>query len=483
MHKTIKNTSIYLSQILISGVILIISTPIIAYQLAPEVFGVFVLVQVYIGVGVGIANFGLIVGYERNFFVYENNAKQSAQLLYSVISFVSFNLLLILIPLIIWQSELVLLISENAKPELLSIIFIGSAFNALAQYHLTYLKNRGLARSFVFFMLLQAISNFLLIISLLFLTSLGVLSLAYAWLISNTLLMLGLFVNYYKKLPPSINFNLLKIMLKISLPLTPKVFLGVLNTQFDKIMLGLIGSTSLVGIYQIGQTLALTTFQFTTGLGRVFQPELYRKLFANRHLDNKLEINNYMLPFFFISTLFALGLALFSKEIIIILFPISYLGAVNVITILSVYYALSFFGKITGNQLIYAKKTIISMFLTPIGIIINVALNIPFITYWGIVGAAVATTITGIIMTIIGFILAQKYAHITWQWHKINILHSLFLLGASWALIDYNNVTDISYIWAILIKFCLLGLYIIVGFKLNIISKTMLYSLKKTNNA
>ena len=70
--------------------------------------------------------------------------------------------------------------------------------------------------------------------------------------------------------------------------------------ELDKILLGFIGSSGLVGVYHMGQTFAMTIFQFMTGLDRVFQPEVYRKLFSNKHINESHEINNYILPFFYI---------------------------------------------------------------------------------------------------------------------------------------------------------------------------------------
>lgn len=66
-----------------------------------------------------------------------------------------------------------------------------------------------------------------------------------------------------------------------------------------------------------------------------------------------------------------------------VIFPEEYTGAEIVIIILSIYYVSLFFGKITGNQLIYAQKMYMSSELILVGIVFNVALNIPFIMKWG----------------------------------------------------------------------------------------------------
>ena len=245
-----------------------------------------------------------------------------------------------------------------------------------------------------------------------------------------------------------------------------------ISTKFDKIMLGLISSTGAVGVYNIGQTLALTIFQFMTGLGRVFQPQVYRKLF-NKEFD---KLSEYILPFFYLSIFVALIVALFSKELILAFFPIEYLNAVYVVIVLSIYYISLFFGKITGPQLIFAKKTYIVPLLTLAGVFVNVALNVPFIIEWGIVGAAWATTITGVLMTGVGYFIAQRYVRISWHVRKFLLLYGFFLLGVVFALVDYGKLISWEGVIIVLIKFSLVSLYIYLGFRLAIINRNMVRS-------
>ena len=281
-----------------------------------------------------------------------------------------------------------------------------------------------------------------------------------------------------KRLPPIFNKAMLKDMLKISLPLTPRVFFGLLSTQFDKIMLGLIGSTEWVGIYSVGQKFSSTIFQFMNGLGRVFQPELYRKLFSNKHQSKTDEISNFIMPYFYLSIFIALLVAIFAKEFMSIFLAKEYFDASIITSILSVYYASFFFGKIVGNQLIYAKKTFTITFLTLAGIILNVGLNIPFIINWGIYGAAWATTISSILITCISYVVAQRYVKIIWQWRTIWLIYSVLIFGVVFTLIDYSEVTKISSYMSIIVKFIFIFIYIALGFKVNILTKARMQGLK-----
>jgi O-antigen/teichoic acid export membrane protein len=469
MHSTIKNSIFYLSQIAISGVLMLVLMPIISQYLMPDELGQFVLAQVYAGIAVGIANFGMLLGYERNFFEFEKSKKDSARLISSAIIFVVFNLAILLSAVYLFQLEISnLILSKNTHSDLLLIVLVGAMFLSLSQYYLTFLKNSGLAKSYAKYVIGNSVIYFSLAVVFMVQLNLGVMSLAYAWIASNLILFALLFLVLRRELPIGFDKGMLKAMLKISLPLTPRILFGFMNTQLDKILLGLIGSSGLVGIYYMGQTFAATIFQFMTGLDRVFQPELYRKLFADKHINNSYEINNYILPFFYISIFAALIVVLFSKEFVLLFFSSEYQKSAPIITILSIYYASLFFGKVTGNQLIYAKKTHLTSLLTLLGIAINFGLNILFIINWGVLGAAWATTISGIVMTIVSFYFAQKHAKITWQWKSIFTIYSLFLAVTAFTMIGYSFSMDLYKI--LMMKFLIVFFYIIIGFMLKIIS-------------
>ncbi len=469
MSKSIKNSSLYLFQIGVSGVLMLVLMPIISKYLLPNALGMFVLAQIYTSIIVGIANLGMLAGYERNFFIFEKSSGESAKLISSAVLFVAFNLLVLLALVYLFQLEISSLIFTSEIPSnLLLVVLIGASTSSLSQYYLTFLKNSSMAQSYIKYMIVNSIIYFMVAMLLMTSADLGSMSLAYAWASSNTVLLVSLFFTLKKGLPVGFDMRMFKQMLKISLPLTPRVFFGFLNTQFDKILLGMIGSSSLVGVYHVGQTFALTIFQFMTGLGRVFQPEIYRKLFAKAHINDANEISRYLLPFFYISIFMALLVVMFSREFVSIFLSNEYQDATLIIIILSIYYVSMFFGKVTGAQLIYAKKTHITTLLMFLGIAINIGLNIPFIINWGIVGAAWATTISGVIMTIVGYVVAQRYVKITWKWSSIVAIYGLFLMAVIFSIVDYNSTMQL-YI-SLISKFIVILAYVIVGYMADIIS-------------
>jgi len=393
------------------------------------------------------------------FLFLKNQAEDSVKLRSSAVAFVIFNLSILLTVVYLFQSEISSLIFPTSTPDnLLFFVLIGAAASSLSQYYLTFLKNSGLAKNYIKYMITSSVINFIVAIGLVTQSNFGPMSLAYAWIISNSILFILLFLMLGRKLSVGFDLGMLKDMLKISLPLTPRVFFGFMNTQLDKILLGFIGSSGLVGVYHMGQTFAMTIFQFMTGLDRVFQPEVYRKLFSNQHIKEPHEINNYILPFFSISIFMALIVAIFSREFVSLFLSNEYQKATPVIIILSIYYASIFFQKITGIQLIYAKKTHITTLLMLVGITINVLLNIPFIMIWGIVGAAWATTISGVIMTIVSYLTAQRHVRILWQWKPVFSIYGIFLVATIFSIIDYSFPLNLQV--SLMIKVLIIFIYI-----------------------
>jgi len=469
MNKILKNSSIFSLQIGISGLLILILLSIFTNYITASDFGIFVLAQVYSSIAVGIANFGMLTGYERNFFIFEKSILDTSRLISAALIFSGFNMIILLLLLYLFQLEISGLIFSIKVPDnILFIIFIGASSQSLSQYFLTFLKNTGMALSYIKFAISNSIIYFSVAIFLMNKLDLGLMALVYGWSASNVILIISLFLTFRKKLTLYFDVRMFKDMFKIAFPLTPRVFFGLIASQIDKILLDIIGSTALVGLYHIGQTFSSTIFQFMTGLGKVFQPEIYRKLFAEKHINNPQDISNFILPFLYVSIFVALVVTMFSKEFMNAFISSEYFGAIPVIVILSLYYAIIFFGKITGIQMIYAKKTHISTLLMFIGIGINIGLNIPFIMEWGILGAAWATTISGFIITYIGFYVAQKYVKLIWLWRSIFLLYSVFIFGAVFALLDYSGLLTMSSFVLIMVKFVIIMIYLILGYKIKI---------------
>ncbi len=87
----IRHSLIYLLPVGLGSLLPIITIPIFTRILSPDDYGVLALAMIYAIIMSGLANFGMTIAFERNYFQYRDTPKKLAQLLYSSLVFVLTN--------------------------------------------------------------------------------------------------------------------------------------------------------------------------------------------------------------------------------------------------------------------------------------------------------------------------------------------------------------------------------------------------------
>jgi len=468
-EQQIKNSFIYLLPIITGSILPFVSLSIFTRILTREDYGVLALAQVYALFVSGLANFGMTAAYDRNYFQYRSNPLETAKLLYSILLFVTLNFLFLAALTFVFRGTLSKLIVGSAEHgNILFWAFCNQFFVGVNYYYLTYFKNSETAKDFAIYTIAVSITNLIISVFLVAYLRIGVIGLVYGQLCSGLIIFSVLSYKFLTTLLPSFSKSILIESLKISYPLTPRIFLGVISTQFDKFMIGLLATVGGVGIYSIGQRVSNAIFIFMTAIQNVFSPQVYKKMFDLQEKGGE-EIGRYLTPFAYVCISVALLASLFSEEIISILTPPSYHGAIDIVIILSMFYGFLFFGKLNGNQLIFTKKTHIISLLTLASICLNVGFNIPFIMKWGAIGAAWGTLLAGLISGSISFAVSQRYYEIKWEYENLAWIYSIFFCAA-FTVITMRYYT-VLYPWRLSAKVIFLLLYVFLGVRLNIISR------------
>ena len=395
-EQQIKNSIIYLAPIILSSLIPIISLPIFTRILTKEDFGVFALAQIYAIFVSGIANFGLINIYNRNFFQYREK-KESSELLYSTLIFVVTAFSIFAFLTYAFKSPISKLIIGSSKHSaLLFWTYCSFGIMSLKTYYLNYFKNSENAKNFAWYTISESVLSLVFSLFMVVYLRVGIIGLVWGQLIGGCVILFILVFKFLRFLPVCFNWSILKYSLKLSYPLTPRVFFGVISTQFDKYMIGLIATVGGVGVYSIGQRVSYIIFSYMTALYNVFSPQVYKRMFDSGDKGGE-SIGKYLTPFCYASIALALMVPLFSEEVICLLTPeaLSW-SAIDIVIILSMYYgSLGFLA--CSHSLFLLKRLMLSTLLFLGRIILNVILNIPFIMKWGVTGAAWATLLAGLI--------------------------------------------------------------------------------------
>ncbi len=460
----IKNISYFLLPSLVGAVVPIVTLPIFSRKISVKEYGVYALCIAFGSFISGLANMGLTTGYEREYFEQKSKEKHG-ELLFSVVITVTIACFILgLLTFFLNQNISQSLTGDNKYGISFLLGHFAVSLSSIKMYFLVYLKNIGNAKSYAWFSIDEVIVNMLIGIVLVQYFDFGINGILLGQLIGAFIVTVLLIIRFSKILPLAFNIKLIKECLKISLPLTPRIFFGVIGTQFDKYLISLLGNLGGVGIYNLGQKISYVVFNYMTALQNVYSPGVYKMMFEKGNdLEGKIG-KHLTLPFFF-SALGGLFIALFSVEILHVLTPPSYHGASSIISILSLMYVFYFFGK--QPQLIYAKKTGIISYLTIITIFVNIIVNIPLIKIAGEQGAAIGSLLTALLTGIFGLWISQKYFHIFWEWKKI--LYCLIQLTIFISCSIIMKELGFPFFYSIFIKIFFICFYVYSGFLLEIL--------------
>lgn len=466
-EKQIKNILIYFSPKIITGFLPIITLPIFTRILTKDEYGTYAMAEIYAIFLSGIVNFGLTAGYERNFFQY-NDKKKSSELLYSILAFVLAVFGVAVALTYVFRVPIAnAFIGSAANGTLLFWVFFATVAMSLKQYFLIYFKNTENAKDFAVYTLYESLLNVGLALYFVVYLKSGIIGLAWGQCCASTVVLSFLIVRFLRIMPLCFNWGVLKDALKISLPLTPRIFMGVISTQLNKYVLNLLNTLGGVGIFSVAQRIANVTFIFMTSIQNVFNPHVYKRMFSS-DLSAGRQIGEYLTPFAYFSIFICMLVSLFSEEIVRLLTGPSFHSAAPIITILSMYYGFLFFGKINGIQLIYKRKTFMTSVLTIVDILVGVAISIPFIKGYGVMGAAWATLFGSLITGTIGFIISQYYFRIEWEVKKIVAIFGVFCASSILTLLLMRS--SLGYSECLILKLLCVIVYVLLGVRLGIIT-------------
>jgi O-antigen/teichoic acid export membrane protein len=458
-----KNNFYYLIQSILTSMLPIIGLPIYLNYISISEYGVYGLCLASSSFFSSIAGFGFQLSFERNFFEKSSKVYHS-KLIWTCLSFVILNSILIGFLIFIFKDYLSLLLTKTTDNQFLFFYsYCGLCLISIKMYFLIFFKNKMLAKQFVSFSIGDSVLTLIISLILIIGFDLNILGLIFGQIFSTGFVILIILI--YLKIPYGFSYELLEKNFKLSFPLTPRIFIGVLNNQFDKIIIGIIGSTYIVGIYSLGQKIAYVLFNLLNAQSNSFIPLIYKKMFENSKKDNGL-ISKIVNPYFYFSAFFSVIIILFSKELINLFFNFEFEKSALVVIIITPLYLTFFFGKIP--QLLFKKKTGIISAISFFNIIIYIILGYVLTTAYSFIGASFSLLISGLFSTIITFYFSQKYYHILWNY---NYIFQIYLMIFSSCLLSYLFLSnDFTIIKALIFK----GLFVVIvlyyGFKRDFIS-------------
>ncbi len=212
------------------------------------------------------------------------------------------------------------------------------------------------------------------------------------------------------------DWAIFKKMLAYSLPLVPGTLAFYLMQYVDRYAINQFNGLSDVGLYGIGARVAMLINLFLMGFQGAWSPVVmsgFREAGAPKKF--RVVFNHYLFVVFAI----LVSLSLFGREILLLLTTKTFSQGFVVVPLLVVAVILSSIGQYFTYGIQIAQKSGLRLLLNLLALVVNIALVYLLIPKFGMIGAALATALSFVVLTVIGMALSQHYYYVPYRWRKI----------------------------------------------------------------
>jgi len=243
------------------------------------------------------------------------------------------------------------------------------------------------------------------------------------------------------------NFNNMTLVL-FSLPLLFSSVIYTLSANIDKYMIGTLIDSTQVGIYRVALQIAgLSTFALVA-LNTIFGP-MISKLYHNEEFSKMKNLYRNVTKWITLFNVSVLAfISLFGSDVLE-LFGKEFKAGYDALLVVTIGFFISSLVGSVGIINIMTEKQVVPLISNLTALIANVILNIILIGSYGIVGAAVATSVSFSIRNLINFIYMYSRLRMhPFDWGYIKLFVSVILASLTTYLIsgslDYHLVINLA---------------------------------------
>jgi O-antigen/teichoic acid export membrane protein len=418
-------------------------------------------------------------GLETGFFRFANKNRENASQVYgNTLISVGVSSLLFAVAAIVFASPVANALGYGNNPEYIAMLGAVIAMDAFGSIPFAWLRFQNRPIKFASLKLLMIITNilfnifFLVLCPIIFRKAPELIEWFYRpdygvgyVLVANviqTIVVTAALIPDVRKAYFKFDGALMKQILKYSLPLMVLGIAGIMNQTLDKIIFPYLMedkdlAISELGIYSACFKISMVMMMFTQAFRYAYEPFIFARHKDKNSKDAYADVMKFFVVF---SWMIFLGMV-FYMDLLQYLIRSDYRVGMRVIPIVllsyifqGVFFNLSLWYKLTD-------KTYYGAWISIIGTLITLAVNIAFVPVFSYMASAWASFVCYLVMMIISYFLGQKYMPINYDLKTIALYTFLAL-----ALFGVGLMINTPYIVLnIAIKTGLFGIYIFVLIK------------------
>lgn len=421
LKSTFKGAFIYGFGNLSTKLIGFILIPLYTAKFTVSQYGILGILEITSQIIIVIYGLSLYTAFFRWYWDKEYKDKQKSIFFTLLVSVSLFSLVIATLLILIRDQVSVLLFDSPEYSYYIVLISVVACFESVGIVVATLIRLQEKALLYSILYILKLITS--LIFTIYFIVNRGksIEGIYEAQIIGNCVYFLFASLFILKNIQLRFNKIALRNMLIFSLPLMLTSLTGIILNVTDRYVLRFLTDYENVGIYTLGYKIANTIRVFViASVSMALQPMIFKMM---NDPNNKRFYSKVMTYFTYGLIFFVLGLSLFGKEIVKILSQnVSYWESFHVVPILSFAMLFTMLRDISFTGLHLTKKTRIIALITISVALLNLGLNILFVSFWGYMGASYCTLISQILFFILIYSFAQRYYYIPYEMRKIVLI-------------------------------------------------------------
>lgn len=240
---------------------------------------------------------------------------------------------------------------------------------------------------------------------------------------------------YMRKIVNDLDKSMLKYILSLSVPMILSGLSALILSQSDRIMLSEILGDDMTGIYSFCYSVATPLSAIWSALGSAWKPDYYENLKEKKEAWLKEHSDNYM----FLFTSLTCGYLLVATEALKILGTKEYWSGINIMPLVIVGIYFEFLYSFPVNYEMYCKKTKAIGVASAVSAMMNIGLNLWLIPKFGMLGAAIATFASYLVLFLIHDFVARRMGgyHYKWSYYIKGLVPVLACCGITYLFADF----------------------------------------------
>ncbi len=418
--------------------------PLYTHFLAPEDYGILAVVTTLSGFLSILFTWSMPAAIGRFYFDYRDDPDALREFWGTVICSILFFSFAGGV-LLLWAGPVIL------KPIMGDIPFwpffaigIGTlVFQPFFQIFLSTLQVQGLAGRYALYSTIQLVINLALVLTLVVLLKWKAEGPLFASLATSIIFFLITLGTFRKNFKWVFRWDFFKQAARYSLPLVPHSLSAQILVVTDKFFLNTMIGAASAGIYHIAYLLGTTIIIIADSINRAYVPVAMEALQESKPSSlEELKSNGMALigGYCLIGTL----VSLFASEVLQLFTAKPFHTAYQVVPLIAFGFVLRGIYYILVNILMFKKEATGSVSVgTFTAALANVALNFSLIPKYGMMGAALATLVSQLIMTLIIGKLALKHEPFRWDYEKICLAFIVCLIISN-SILLFTEMSPVS---------------------------------------